>query len=85
MVLLGCLLTWSSCTDLDGVNSRLDKVEKEVSDLQTALATLQKARDEGKTIKELTPVTGVRGGGTSFSLMTPTSWCRMERKVSLPI
>lgn len=62
MVLLGCLLTWSSCTDLDGVNSRLDKVEKEVSDLQTALATLQKARDEGKTIKELTPVTGVRGG-----------------------
>ncbi len=40
----------------------MDKVEKEVSDLQTALATLQKARDEGKTIKELTPVTGVRGG-----------------------
>lgn len=62
MVLLGCLLTWSSCTDLDGVNSRLDKVEKEVSDLQTALATLQKAHDEAKVIKELTPVASVRGG-----------------------
>ena len=62
MVLLGCLLTWSSCTDLDGVNSRLDKVEKEVSDLQTALETLQKAQDEAKVIKELTPVESVRGG-----------------------
>ncbi len=62
MVFLGCLLTWTSCSDLDDVNSRLDKVEKEVADLQSALTVLQKAYDEGKSIKEISPVASVRGG-----------------------
>ncbi len=76
MVFLGCLLTWTSCSDLDDVNSRLDKVEKEVADLQSALTVLQKAYDEGKSIKEISPVASVRGGGSSPSRMTRKSWCK---------
>ncbi len=75
MVFLGCLLTWTSCSDLDDVNSRLDKVEKEVADLQSALTVLQKAYDEGKSIKEISPVASVRGA--SPSRMTRKSWCKV--------
>lgn len=66
IMLIAMLL--SGCTDLDEVNGRLDRLETQVADLQTAVALLQKASEEGKVISEVVPVdTGNGGWEISFS------------------
>ena len=58
----------TSCTDLDGVNSRLDSLEKTVSDLQSSVQALQQAYADGKVIKDVKAITEGDGGwAISFS------------------
>lgn len=74
IMLMAMLL--SGCTDLDEVNGRLDRLETQVTDLQTAVALLQKASEEGKVISEVVPIDTGNGGweitfsdGTAITLL----------------
>ena len=57
-----CSLFLVCCNSLDDVNNRLDKLETDVYVLQSAVNALQKAYDEGKLIKAVTPINDGNGG-----------------------
>lgn len=56
-----CILV-CSCTDLDGVNNRLDALEKNVSDLQSAVQALEQAYKDGKIVKDVKAIEEGTGG-----------------------
>lgn len=51
-----------SCTDLSDVEKRLDKVEEEVSDINSAIAALQESYSSGKIITDVQPLQNLPGG-----------------------
>lgn len=54
----------SSCVNLDDIYSRLSKLEVDMEALQAAVASLQKAYNDGKIITNVTPITAGTGGWT---------------------
>lgn len=59
-----CSLFLVCCNSLDDINNRLDKLETDVYDLQSAVNALQKAYDDGKLIKAVTPISEGNSGWT---------------------
>lgn len=57
-----------SCSNLDDVNSRLDKLEGEVRDLKTAVSVLENAFKNGKTISALTPYKNAEGNQAGWDI-----------------
>lgn len=51
-----------SCTDLSDVEKRLDKVEEEVSDINSAIAALQESYSSGKIITDVQSLQNLPGG-----------------------
>lgn len=68
-VTISIFVFWtSSCTSLDEVNERIDLLEGRVTNLEDALAALQRAYNEGKIISSVDPVSeGVGGWLITFS------------------
>ena len=62
LFLLLAVLSFTSCNDLDEVNSRLDQLETDVRDLKSALEALQRAYDGGKIISRVDPIESELGG-----------------------
>lgn len=62
LLLLVALLSLASCADLDEVNSRLDRLEADVRDLQSAIEALQRAYNDGKIISRVDPIDEGTGG-----------------------
>ena len=56
------LIAFCSCSSLDGVNERLDRIESQILDLQNAIRALQAAYDDGKIVKGVTPLQSGNGG-----------------------
>lgn len=60
--LIGCFkliavsLVLFACSGLDDVNSRLERVEKDVLDIKTSISLLKSALEEGKVISQITPL-----------------------------
>ena len=59
---LWCCILFVCCTNLDEIYNRLDHLDKEVSDIQQAVDALQKAYDDGKVIKSITPIDADNSG-----------------------
>lgn len=57
-----CCILLASCNSQDDVNNGVGPLETNVFDLQSAMDALQKAYDDGKIIKSITPV-GEKAGG----------------------
>lgn len=62
------LISLLSCTGLDDVNSRLDRLEGEVRDLKTAVAFLDAAYEDGKVITSVTPNKNAEGNTLSWTI-----------------
>ncbi len=62
-ILFCCLcVLFCSCSDMDGVNSRLDALEATVSNMQSAIQALAEACKEGKMVKEVMAIDDGAGG-----------------------
>lgn len=57
------VFTCVACQSLDDVYGRLDKIETDIMDLQSAIRALQNAYDQGKIIKTVTPLPEQEPGG----------------------
>ena len=57
-----CCLLLASCNSQDDVSNGLGQIETNVSNLQSAMSALQKAYDDGKNVKSITPL-GEKVGG----------------------
>lgn len=68
-LIIGIVSTFIGCTDLDGVNERIDKIEAEVTEIKAAIEALETAYAQGKIISSATEDYENGGGGISFFLM----------------
>ena len=69
------MVNLTSCQNLDDVYGRLDKVEANVIDLQSAVNALQDAYSQGKIIKSVTPFTDAKAGGWLVTFSDGSSIC----------
>lgn len=79
LMLCCIILSYQGCTSLDEVNDRIDGVEKEIKNLQTALKQMQQAYEDGKLVKSYSRIGTTEGSndgwiitfsdGTSITLL----------------
>ena len=73
-----CCALFPTCNTLDVINNRLDELEADIRDLQTAVNKLKKAFDEAKIISSVEPITDSDSGGW---ILTRLDGCSIRRNV----